>query len=124
RTAYLSVGSNHPEMAVSGVPGRIIGDLFSMVVGDHTRHAGDGIVPASAVHLDGADQLTFDEVRHGVFGGPWYGDDAIIERWWPTATRLWREALATRDQPPTGAIRPEALELQVAGWSSGSSSGS
>ena len=92
RTSYLTVGSSHPEIAVSGVPGRLIGNFFSIAVGEHTRHAGDGIVPASAVHLEGAEQMTFDDVRHGVTGGPWYGDEPIIDRWWPAALRLWREA--------------------------------
>ena len=124
RTGYLTVGSSHPEWTISGLPGRVIGDFFTIAVGEHTRNVGDGIVPATAVHLDGAEQLTFDDVRHGVTGGPWYGDETIVNRWWPVALQLWREALAARAQPATGAIQPEALELEVAGWSSGSSSGS
>ncbi|HYI21981.1 MAG TPA: hypothetical protein VEX62_05015 [Candidatus Limnocylindrales bacterium] len=124
RTSYLTVGSSHPEIAVSGIPGRLIGNFFSIAVGEHTRHAGDGVVPASAVHLEGAQQMTFDDVRHGVTGGPWYGDEPIVNRWWPAALRLWQEALAARSQGTAGAIRPDALELEVAGWSSGSSSGS
>ncbi len=68
--------------------------------------------------------MTFDDVRHGVTGGPWYGDEPIINRWWPAALRLWQEALVARSEAAAGAIRPNALEFEVAGWSSGSSSGS
>ena len=92
------MGSSHPEIAVSGVPGRLIDNFFTIAVGEHTRHAGDGIVPASAVHLEGAEQMTFDDVRHGMTGGPWYGDEPIIDRWWPAALRLWQEALAARSE--------------------------
>jgi pimeloyl-ACP methyl ester carboxylesterase len=98
RTSYVTVGSSHPEIAVSGLPGRVIGDFFTIAVGEHTRHSGDGIVPASAVHLEGAEQLTYDDVRHGVFGGPWYGDEAIISRWWPVAVDRWRDALEARSR--------------------------
>jgi hypothetical protein len=97
RTGYLSVGSRSQSAAFSGVVGRLADEVFSMVVGDGTAHApGDGIVPASAVHLAGAEQITLDDVRHGMIGSPWYGDDQVIDRWWPAALRLWHEALDAR----------------------------
>jgi hypothetical protein len=97
RTSYLSVGSSYPVQAYPGLVGRLAGEFFSIAVGDDTRAAGDGIVPASGVHLEGAEQLTFDDVLHGHIGAPWYGDEKIIERWWPVAERLWREALVARE---------------------------
>ncbi len=27
-----------------------------------------------------------------MIGTPWYGDDEILERWWPTAVRLWQSS--------------------------------
>jgi hypothetical protein len=95
RTAYLSVGSAFPAAQFEGLLGELAEHVFAMIVGD-TRAIGDGIVPAAAVHLEGAEQITFDDVRHGMVGAPWYGDDQIIDRWWPLADKLWREALATR----------------------------
>ena len=129
RTAYLSVGSAFPAAVFEGMLGTLAEQVFAMIVGKETSAIGDGIVPAAAVHLDGAEQITFDDVRHGMVGGPWYGDDHIIDRWWPVAEKLWREALAVRGAKSrkiasSGRNRGEALEYEVAGWSSGSSSGS
>lgn len=99
RTGYLSVGSAHAATALPGLAGRGVDEFFSIAVGEDTRRLGDGIVPAAAVHLHGAEQLTFDDVVHGMIGTPWYGDDTIIDRWWPSALRLWRAALAARSAP-------------------------
>ncbi len=96
RTRYLTVGSGNPQAAFTGIVGLVADQAFSMIVGTNTKALGDGIVPASAVHLPGAEQITFDDVRHGMIGTPWYGDDEIIDRWWPVALRLWHEALDTR----------------------------
>jgi PGAP1-like protein len=96
RTAYVSVGSRFPDAPFPGLGGRLAKEAFSIAVGDDTQALGDGIVPFSAVHLDGAEQLSYDDVRHGMIGAPWYGDDAIIDRWWPVALRLWRSALDAR----------------------------
>ena len=103
RTRYVTVGSGFQEDAFSGRVGRLADQFFSIVVGEETGTTGDGIVPAAAVHLDGAEQMTLDGVRHGMIGSPWYGDEQVIEQWWPTAVRLWREALATRAAEPSEA---------------------
>lgn len=102
RTQYLSAGSAFPQAALDGPVGRLAEEVFSMIVGTDTQSLGDGIVPVAAVHLDGAEQISFDDVRHGMIGGPWYGDDEIIDRWWPTATRLWHEALQARREASKG----------------------
>ena len=47
-------------------------------------------------HLEGATQLTYHDVLHGVVGGPWYGDAAVIDRWWPVALDSWRTTLEAR----------------------------
>jgi hypothetical protein len=134
RTAYLTVGSQFPAGRFAGPGTGVINDVFRIMVGDDAQLVGDGIVPVAAVHLDGAQQITFDDVRHGMIGAPWYGDDEIIDRWWPTALHLWEQALEARrsldsrlepvQSVPSEHDSHEALELEVAGWSSGSSSGS
>lgn len=101
RTAYLTVGSNSPNSGLPGLVGRLSAEVFSMVVGRETTAAGDGIVPVEAVHLPGAHQLTYDDLRHGMIGSPWYGDDKVIDRWWPVALRLWHEALEARSLTKT-----------------------
>lgn len=96
RTSYLSVGSRLVDDGYGGPVGRAFDEVFAVVVGHASAVAGDGIVPAAAVHLDGAEQLTFDDVVHGFLGSRWYGAEAIVDRWWPRAVELWREALAAR----------------------------
>lgn len=110
RTAYLSVGSRFADAAFPGISGRLAREVFSIAVGDDTQAIGDGIVPFSAVHLEGAEQLTYDDVRHGMIGAPWYGDDQIIDRWWPVALQLWRSALDAREH---GNAAPEAPEGEI-----------
>jgi hypothetical protein len=110
RTAYLSVGARFPDAQFPGLGGRLAKAAFSIAVGDDTQALGDGIVPFSAVHLNGAEQLTYEDVRHGMIGAPWYGDDAIIERWWPAALRLWRSALEARAR---GEAAPEPVEAEI-----------
>ena len=119
RTGYLSVAGQVRLDAPRWPAGRFVAELFRMMVGDESGTDGDGIVPISAAHLDGARQLNLAGVRHGVIGSPWYGDEEVIDAWWPAALELW-----DRTQKIRGHDSHEALELQVAGWSSGSSSGS
>ena len=113
RTGYLSVGSRHPGAAFAGLGGRLANEFFSIAVGDETQALGDGIVPYSAVHLEGAEQLTFDDVRHGMIGAPWYGDEPMIDRWWPVALDLWWAALEARAHRETSATEPLEAELPV-----------
>lgn len=98
RTSYLSVGGRTPHAEFPGPVGDLANELFSVAVGHETQALGDGIVPYSAVHLEGATQLTYADVRHGMVGAPWYGDDVMLERWWPVALDLWRAALAARTE--------------------------
>ena len=108
RTAYLSVGSTYPMAGFPGILGRAVREVFTVIVGDDAAGVGDGIVPFSVVHLAGATQLTFDDARHGHIGAKWYGSDAIVDRWWPTAVGLWRGALEARagSGAADGADRP------------------
>lgn len=96
RTAYLSVGGDSLVTPFRGGLGTLATAVFTLMLGDQTRLPGDGIVPLGAVHLEGARQATYEGVRHGVIGAPWYGDDAIIDRWWPIALELWHAALSAR----------------------------
>jgi hypothetical protein len=113
RTTYLSVGSTYPMAAFPGVVGKAAREVFSVIVGDDTSGVGDGIVPFSAVHLEGAEQMTFDDARHGHIGANWYGSDAIVDRWWPAAVRLWQSALAARAQGATVSAFPTPQPLKA-----------
>jgi hypothetical protein len=96
RTGYLSVAGTYPQADLPGVVGQAADDFFSLILGDHTDELGDGIVPVSVAHLEGAEHLTYDDVRHGVLGSHWYGDAEILDRWWPHTVRIWEGALAAR----------------------------
>ena len=96
RTAYVSLGSRQERAFMGGPLAKLFDQVFAMIVGTHEERAGDGIVPLAAAHLDGANQITFDDVLHGMIGSPWYGDDDVIDSWWPEAMRLWEGALAAR----------------------------
>lgn len=104
RTSYLSVGGRTPGAEFPGIAGDLANQLFGVAVGRETQALGDGIVPFSAVHLDGATQLTYEDVRHGMIGAPWYGDDVMLDRWWPVAVDLWRAALKVRSEAHLAAM--------------------
>jgi hypothetical protein len=105
RTTYLSVGGRTPGAEFPGLLGDLANEAFGVAVGKETQALGDGIVPFSAVHLEGATQLTYEDVRHGMIGAPWYGDDVMLDRWWPVALDLWHAALQAR----SGALAEAGL---------------
>jgi pimeloyl-ACP methyl ester carboxylesterase len=121
RTGYLTVGS---RLRAKAGPDRFSSEIFQVIVGAAAANDGDGIVPLAAAHLAGARQITLEGVRHGMIGTPWYGDRDVMARWWPVALELWREALDARSEARFEHDSTTALEFEVAGWSSGSSSGS
>ncbi len=121
-TAYLTVGSDlvRPARLVEGGGGRwrlspltwwdrLLRHGFEGMVGPLPPEGGDGIVGAAAAHLPGAKQLTFHDVRHGHIGGPWYGDDEIIDRWWPPALESWRGALVARQRREPEMMTPAGV---------------
>ena len=87
---------------------------------------GDGLVPVASAVLPGVDAIVLDGIAHGqARPGPWYGSDVALDAWWPRAVDVWRAALRARLEPPKfDATGPSRVESEVAGWSSGSSSGS
>jgi hypothetical protein len=108
QTAYLTVGSRLVDRGYPGPLGRAFEEVFSVIVGHDTAVAGDGIVPSGVVHLDGAEQITYDDVCHGFLGSRWYGAAGIVDRWWPRAIELWQDALAARESGAT-AGSPEPV---------------
>lgn len=116
-TAYLTVGSRAlGHVRASRRPwARVVELGYELLLGSIPDDLdgpswGDGIVPVAVVHLDGAEQLTFDDVRHGHIGGPWYGDERVIDRWWPVAVDLWRASVAARGGAPGGSFAETARE--------------
>ena len=99
RTAYLTVGSTLADPARRG-PVRSLPQLLNRVligfVGETPRVRGDGLVGNDLCQLPGARHIELPDVLHGTLGAPWYGNDQVIDRWWPAALAAWLEALAAR----------------------------
>ena len=101
-TAYVTVASDAVAARTSSAsrsrnPIRAARhEFFRSIVGSTMPAGSDGVVSLQIGHLDGARQLTYHDVHHGVIGDQWYGDASIIERWWPVAVDAWRGALEAR----------------------------
>lgn len=72
---------------------------YEAVCGDGTT-IGDGVVPVSAAHLEGAVQLNLDGVLHSINAPEnWYGSASVIERWHGSMLKeLQRVQSARRDK--------------------------
>jgi len=102
-TTYLTVASDAVRPRPRAVRRRTRNPVklarnwfFRAVVGTPDPAGSDGVVSAAIAHLEGARQVTFHDVVHGVLGGPWYGDTVAVDRWWPAAVDAWRGALNER----------------------------
>jgi pimeloyl-ACP methyl ester carboxylesterase len=105
-TAYLTVGSTLADPAHRG-PVRSYGQLLARIlvgfVGEAAGMRGDGLIANELCKLDGVPHIELPDVLHGTLGGPWYGDDRVIDRWWPSALEVWRDALAAQEVSRGGA---------------------
>ena len=132
-TGYLAVTSRYRV-------GRPDGDarerqayrLYRRIVAEPggTRIEGDGLVPRRAASLAGVETIVLDGIAHGQSTHhPWYGSPEALDIWWPRAIEVWRTALRARvrDAATASTFDPDTarpVSSEVAGWSSGSSSGS
>lgn len=70
---------------------------YAIVCGDG-ESAGDGVVPLCSAHLDGATQLTLDNVYHSINKPDrWYGSDSVVDWWHGEMLHAIRLALGTPD---------------------------
>jgi len=87
-----------PEVAYTTVAGRGIrgdpdGSLRERTVAGLYRHLcgrsdvwGDGLVPVSSAHLEGARNIVLEGVYHApVAGARWFGSRDVLPRWWSLA---------------------------------------
>jgi hypothetical protein len=98
-TAYLTVGSTLVDpgsRAPTNSLKHAINRVMRQFVGEEPNVRGDGIVGNAISQLDGASHVELPDVLHGTFGGPWYGDGHVVDRWWPAALDQWRSALEAR----------------------------
>jgi hypothetical protein len=96
RTGYLTVAGVLTPQTTVGAVRWATNQAFSVIIGEQLWEAGDGIVPVSAAHLNGAENITLNDVSHGTLGANWYGSARILDAWWPRAIELWKEAALAR----------------------------
>ena len=88
-----------PDVRYTAVAGKLIygrseGSLrerhaheFYEDIGGEGETWGDGLIPVASALLEGAQQIILDDVGHFAgFGGPWYGEADVVQRWWSAAT--------------------------------------
>ena len=73
----------------------LISSLYSSSVSNISlsclfNFAGDGVVPYDYSHLDGAVQVTLDDVYHSISAPDfyWYGGKKVIDKWLPVVAKL------------------------------------
>ncbi len=99
RVGYVTVASRAVEGRADGDGGartalRFYRGLLD-VAGD--RIEGDSVVPVASALLEGTVRILLDDAIHGQYGGgPWYGSEEVLDRWWPAALDAWHAALRAR----------------------------
>lgn len=107
-TGYLTVGSSlMPSTPAASTPviKRSIDRIMRTFVGQADRLGSDGIVENQMAQLSGVPHIELRDALHGTLGAPWYGDDRVMDRWWPAAVEAWRGALTARDAPGVRSLR-------------------
>eukprot|EP01041_Mallomonas_annulata_P011419 gene11419-23891_t len=71
---------------------------YEIVTGESGPAIGDGVVPLSSAHLEGALQITLPGVYHSINapGNLWYGGDAVIDQWLPQVRSKLRTSSSSR----------------------------
>ena len=80
-----------PTTASSMVPESLqkIAHWSYLQVSGKGRGCGDGIVPVSIAHLEGAIQINLEKVFHAAeLHSSWYGSDGILDEWFGSVSRI------------------------------------
>ncbi len=89
--AYFGPQVSYTSVAGAAVRGSRCGSVrercayrfYRRLCGDGTAW-GDGLVPVESALLRGSQSVVLKGVSHFTgFGGPWYGAEAVVARWWP-----------------------------------------
>lgn len=104
---YVTVGGAAVagnSSAARGTAAKFAADSYLQVTGNllnRGEEIGDGVVPLSNTHLDGALQITIPEAWHSIQAPEdrWYGGDSLIDRWLQPTLRLIENRLVVSDSP-------------------------
>jgi len=105
RVGYLSVASRRSSARAdaSGPRERWLRRSYERVMPPPHPDVieGDGVVPVPCALLPGARRIVLDDAAHGQgMGHPWYGSEGWVDKWWPAALEVWRDALPARTTAP------------------------
>ena len=98
-TGYLTVGSTRTDPARRGpvrTPLQLLNRTLIKFVGETPGLRGDGLVGDDFCQLEGASHISLPDALHGTLMAPWYGNDEMLDRWWPAAIEAWHMALSAR----------------------------
>lgn len=79
-------------------------DSYSQVSGNKdVMQIGDGVVPLSNAHLDGAYQITLPNVYHSISApaNRWYGGEDVIDYWLPVLEKSAKDMMKSRGRQST-----------------------
>lgn len=92
--AFFAPGVRYTSVAGTAVHGDRRGSLrerlafrwYERLSGEGAQ-PGDGLVPVASALLEGSQGMTLAGVSHFCgFGGPWYGEEEVVGRWWEAAS--------------------------------------
>lgn len=99
--------------AEKGTPQYFAADSYSQVTGSKNKgeEIGDGVVPLSSAHLNGAQQITLDGVWHSIQAPKnyWYGGDGVIDKWLPQTLQQLNMRITNKRTKITGMSRESVL---------------
>jgi hypothetical protein len=110
-TGYLTVGATrvpYRGRARTRTLAHVLNSVLRLFVGETPGRPGDGLIGDDLSRLEGVRHLALPDALHGTFYGPWYGDETIIDQWWPVALETWRHALTAREDADRQIARSHA----------------
>ena len=101
---YVTVAGNAVtgnKLASEGTIHRFASNSYQQVTGappDSSEVVGDGVVPVSHAHLEGAEQITLEGCFHSIQSDVWYGGDSVVDSWLPQVLLANTKIMSLRNQ--------------------------
>lgn len=89
------------KLASEGSIGKFASNSYQQVTGstpDSDEVIGDGVVPVSHAHLEGAEQITLEGCFHSIQSDIWYGGDSVVDSWLPQVLSAHTRTMKLRNQ--------------------------
>ena len=89
------------RLAAEGSISKFASGSYQQVTGaalDSEEVVGDGVVPLSHAHLEGAEQITLEGCFHSIQSDKWYGGDSVIDCWLPQVLSAYSSTMSLRSK--------------------------